>query len=80
MGGSNAADCDGLGGWAVGARGGVYPADVDGGMAIRIRPGTKWIVMDTHFYNPALENARDSSGFKFDLSRTLRPNRVRLLW
>eukprot|EP00746_Dinoflagellata_sp_MGD_P073316 gnl/MRDRNA2_/MRDRNA2_29761_c0_seq1.p1 gnl/MRDRNA2_/MRDRNA2_29761_c0~~gnl/MRDRNA2_/MRDRNA2_29761_c0_seq1.p1 ORF type:complete len:754 (-),score=111.00 gnl/MRDRNA2_/MRDRNA2_29761_c0_seq1:79-2190(-) len=77
MGGSEAAGCSGLPGWAVGGVSSKFPSDV----GVRIREGSKWILLNTHFYNPTLDSdAVDNSGFKWIGSKKLRPKQLGTLW
>lgn len=59
-----------LAAWAVGAPAQVMPEQV----GIPIGEGRRWLVLQTHYYNPTLENGvYDSSGFRVDVTKDVRP-------
>jgi len=59
-----------LGGWAVGGQGVTYPHEV----GIPIGEGQRWLVLQTHYYNPKRhDNVYDSSGLRVHLTTDLRP-------
>ena len=59
-----------LGGWAVGISGVSYPPNV----GIPIGEGRRWLVIQTHYYNPAMvKGVYDSSGLRAYVTKDLRP-------
>lgn len=59
-----------LGGWAVGGAPVTYPHDV----GVPIGEGQRWLVLQTHYYNPNMvEGVSDNSGLRVHLTTDLRP-------
>eukprot|EP01065_Artemidia_motanka_P006887 TRINITY_DN1336_c0_g2_i1.p1 TRINITY_DN1336_c0_g2~~TRINITY_DN1336_c0_g2_i1.p1 ORF type:complete len:814 (+),score=248.88 TRINITY_DN1336_c0_g2_i1:269-2443(+) len=62
--------CAHLGGYAAGAVSFIAPTDV----GVRVAENVKWILTDTHFYNPELtEGVQDNGGMRYEVAPSLQP-------
>merc|ERR1712176_422749 len=63
------AQCSSIPGYAVGGSAYVAPSDT----GIRVAAGAKWVLFNTHFYNPSMDKeAYDSSGYDYFVTKELR--------